>query len=52
MGCYMLAQYGQFKNKKIWISLKQKLLYVYTENTLNSKISTKSVDISVNNNAN
>ncbi len=34
------------------IFLKQKLLHAYTENTLNSEISTKSVYISINNNMN
>jgi hypothetical protein len=35
-----------------WLSLKQKLLYAHTENTLNGEISTESVYISVNNNTN
>ncbi len=34
------------------MSLKPKLLYAYTWNTLNGKISTESVDISDNNNKN
>jgi hypothetical protein len=50
MGGYILAWYGQFKNLIFWLSLKQKLLYVHTETTLNGEISTESVYISVNNN--
>ncbi len=52
MGGYILAQYGQFKNKIFWLSLKQKLLYAHTETTLNGEIGTESVYISVNNNTN
>jgi hypothetical protein len=40
------------KNLIFWISLKPKLLYAYTENTLNGEISTESVNISVKNNKN
>ena len=40
----------QFTNLIFWKSFKKNLLYVYTENTLNGKISPKSVYISVNNN--
>ncbi len=49
---YMLGYGEQFRKKFLKISLKQKLFYAYTENTLNGEISTKSVDISVNNNMN
>jgi hypothetical protein len=42
----------QFTIFIFWLSLKQKLLYAYTENTLNGEISTESVYISVNNNTN
>jgi hypothetical protein len=35
-----------------WLSLKQKLLYAYMENTLNGETSTESVYISVINNTN
>ncbi len=52
MGGYTLAKYGQFKKYIFWLSLKQKLLYAHTENTLNGEISTKSVYILVNNNTN
>jgi hypothetical protein len=38
--------------KKILLSIKQKLLYAYTETTLNGEISTESVYNSVNNNTN
>ncbi len=48
----MLPWYEQFKNLFFWIYSKPKLLYAYTENTLNGKINTKSVYISVNNNNN
>jgi hypothetical protein len=50
MGGYILAYDEQFTKFIFWLSLKQKLLYAYTENTLNGKISTESVYISVNNN--
>jgi hypothetical protein len=46
----MLAEYEQFKNVIFWISLKSKLLYAYTGNTLNGEINTKSMYISVYNN--
>jgi hypothetical protein len=45
---YVLACDEQFKNLIFWISLKLKLLYANTENTLNGKINTKSVYISDN----
>ncbi len=47
VGGYVLAQNEQFINQIFWISLKPKLLYVYTETTLNGEYS-----ISVNNNIN
>jgi hypothetical protein len=50
MGGYMLGMVNNLQQKILKISLKQKLLYAYTENTLNGEISTESVDISVNNN--
>ena len=37
---------------KKWLSIKQKMLYAYTETALNSKISTESVYNSVDNNTN
>ncbi len=46
----MLGMVNNLQQKILKISLKQKLLYAYTENTLNGEISTESVDISVNNN--
>jgi hypothetical protein len=49
---YVLAEGEQFTIFIFWLSLKQKRLYVYTENTLNGEISTSSVFISVNNNTN
>ncbi len=49
MGSYILDSDEQFRNLIFWISL-EKMLYAYTENTLNGKISPKSVYISVNNN--
>ncbi len=49
---YMLAQDEQFTKKFVWLSIKQKLLYAYTETTLNGEISTESVYNSVNNNTN
>jgi hypothetical protein len=49
MGGYILALDEQFTKFIFWLSLKQKRLYAYTENTLNAEISTESVDISVNN---
>jgi hypothetical protein len=52
MGGYMLALGGQFPIFIFWLSLNQKLLYAYTENTLNGEISSESVYISVNNNTN
>ncbi len=52
MGGYMLAYSEQFTIFIFWISLKQKLLYAHTENTLNGEIRTESVYISVNNNMN
>ncbi len=52
MGGYILAKDEQFTKYIFWLSLKQKLLYAYTENTLNGEISTESVYISVNNNTN
>ncbi len=52
MGGYMLAKSEHFTIFIFWISLKQKLLYAHTENTLNGEISTESVYISVNNNTN
>jgi hypothetical protein len=48
----MLARVEQFTIFIFWLSLKQKLLCAYTENTLNGEISTESVHISVNNNMN
>ncbi len=50
MGSYTLDSGEQFRNLIFWISLEKKMLYAYTENTLNGKISPKSVYISVNNN--
>ncbi len=52
MGGYMLAQGEQFTIFIFWLSLKQELLYGYTDNTLNGQISSESVCISVNNNMN
>jgi hypothetical protein len=52
MGGYMLALDEQFTKKIFWLSIKQKLLYAYTETTLNGEISTESVYNSVNNNTN
>jgi hypothetical protein len=49
IGGYILPLDEQFTK---FLSLKQKLLYAYTENTLNGEISTESVYISVNNNTN
>ena len=48
----MLAQGEQFTIFIFWLSLKEKLLYAHTENTLNGEISTESVYILVNNNTN
>ncbi len=52
MGGYLPAYDEKFTKFIFWLSLKQELLYAYTENTLNGKISTESVYISVNNNTN
>ncbi len=52
IGGNILAQDKQFTLFIFWLSLKQKLPYVYRENTLNGEISTESVYISVNNNTN
>ncbi len=52
MGGYILAYDELFTKFIFWLSLKQKLLYAYTENTLNDEITTESVCISVNNNTN
>jgi hypothetical protein len=52
MGGYILAYDEQFTKFIFCLSLKQKLLYAYTENTLNGEISNESVYISVNNNTN
>jgi hypothetical protein len=43
---------NSLQKKNFWLSLKQKLLYAYTETTLNGEISTVSVYISVNTNTN
>ncbi len=43
---------NSLKKKIFWLSIKQKLLYAYTETTLNGEISTESVYNSVNNNTN
>jgi hypothetical protein len=48
----MLASDEQFKTNFFWLSIKQKLLYAYTETTLNGQISSESVYNSVNNNTN
>ncbi len=50
MGSYTLDSDEQFRNLIFWISLEKKMLYAYTETTLNGKISSKSVYISVNTN--
>jgi hypothetical protein len=50
MGSYTLDSGEQFRNLIFWISLEKKMLYAYTETTLNGKISPKCVYISVNNN--
>jgi hypothetical protein len=53
MGGYILAQdEQQFTQNFFWLSIKQKLLYAYTETTLNGEISTESVYNSGNNNTN
>jgi hypothetical protein len=50
-GVIYLPTMNSFQNKFLVI-FKTKLLYAYTENTLNGKISTESVYISVHNNTN
>ncbi len=50
MGSYTIDSGEQFRNLIFWISVEKKMLYAYTETTLNGKISPKSVYISVNNN--
>jgi hypothetical protein len=50
MGSYLLDSGEQFINLIFWISLEKKMLLANMENTLNGKISPKSVYISVNNN--
>ncbi len=56
--CFEKIEWGviylprKFTKFIFWLSLKQKLLYAYMENTLNGEISTVSVYISVNNNTN
>jgi hypothetical protein len=51
-GVINLPRMNSLKIKIFWLSLKQKLLYEHTENTLNDEISTESVYISVDNNTN
>ncbi len=48
----MLAEGEQFTIFIFWLSIKQKLLCAYREDTLNGEISTESVYISINNNTN
>jgi hypothetical protein len=52
VGGYILGKDEQFTNLFFWKSFKKNLLFAYTENTLNNKISPKSVFISFNNNTN
>ncbi len=52
MGDYILAQDEQFTKFFFGLSIKQKLLYAYTETTQNGEKSTESVYNSVNNNTN
>jgi hypothetical protein len=48
-GVTCLPKMNSLKKKIFWLSIKQKLLYAYTETTLNGEISTESVYNSVNN---